>query len=162
MKQIIILFTLFLSALLHAEYAIYAQVSSEIIWLAEPGQTLKKGSLLVKLDARLAQAKLDEAKAILALRQEQFDDKKLVLAQIQQLFDSLVRSKRELDLANIDYQQVKYQLEAQKSRVTQQQLWLDKHQIVAPFDLQVQSVPEPRNVTNHRDPKPLLLVSPSQ
>ena len=161
MKRFIILLTAFgLSTTLYAEYAIYAQVSAAILWLAEPGQKLKKGAPLVKLDARLAQAELDEARAIFNSKQLQLNDKKLVFGQIKQLFDNLVRSKRELDLAQIDYQQAQYELEAQKNRVQQRQLWLDKYQIIAPFDLQVISIPEPRNVSNYQAPKPLLLVSP--
>ncbi|SMN00918.1 RND multidrug efflux membrane fusion protein MexE precursor [uncultured Candidatus Thioglobus sp.] len=159
-RQLIALTMLILSSALYAEYAIYAQVSADILWLAESGKNLKKGETLVKLDARLAQAKLDEAQAILNTRQIQFDDKKLLFGQIQQLFDNLVRSKRELDIARIEYQQAKYELEAQKNRVLQQQLWLDKYQILAPFDLQVKSAPSKRNVTNHYQPKVLLLVNP--
>lgn len=159
-KHIVLLINLLLSIPLCAQYAIYAEVSSTIVWLANPGQSLKKDEPLVKLDARLATAKLAEQQAILSIKQQQFADKKLVFGQIKQLFDNLVRSKRELDLAEIDYKEAKYQLTAQKSRVMQQQLWLEKHQILAPFDLQVKSTPELRNVTNHRQPKPLLFVVP--
>lgn len=162
MKNLILLLTgLLLSLSSYAEYAIYPQVSSEILWIAKSGDNLKKGAVLVKLDARLAQQKLKQQQAILAVKQLQFNDKKFVFRQIKRLFDNLVRSKREFELAEIDYQQAQGEMLAQKSLVEQQKLWVEKHQILAPFDLQVLKVPNPRNATNQQHPKPLLLVKPS-
>ncbi len=158
-KSILLLLGLFLSALLHAQYAIYPQVSAEITYLAKPGQKFKKGDILVKLDARLARAELQQQQAILSIKQQQLDDDEHTFGQIQQLFDNLVRSKRELELAEIDYKQSKYAVQAQKARIAQQQLLLEKYQILAPFDLEIVAMPEPRNITNHHHPKPLLLVS---
>jgi multidrug resistance efflux pump len=159
-KFVLLLAGLFLSTVLYAQYAIYPQVSSGIVWIAEVGQNIKKGKPLVKLDARLAKAKLEEQSAVLLFKQSQLKDKALFFQQTQQLFDNLVRSKREFELAEIDYKQAQYEVQAQKSRVAQQQLQLEKHQILAPFDLQVLTISNPRNTTNHHHPKPLLSVEP--
>lgn len=159
MKNFIILFlSLLLTGQSYALYKVYPQVSAKITYLAQVSQTLKKGEVMVRLDNRIAKAQLAESQAILKIKRQLLADAELTHKQVQQLFDNLVRSKRELELAQIAHHQAKYKAKAQENRVQQQQLLLEQYQILAPFDAIVVSVPTPRNTTNHHHPKPLLLL----
>lgn len=156
-KMILVLLFL-LPPSLWANYHIYPQVSAQILEIGAAGQSFKKGAVLVKLDDRLAQAELIEQLVILNIKQQLLDDAKLTHHQTQQLFDNLVRSNRELELAQIEHKQAQYELEVQQAKVKQYQLKLDYYQIKAPFDLVIEQVLNPRNTTNHYQPQPLLLV----
>ncbi len=158
MKIFILLISLLLPIYTLADYQIYAQVSAKIIAIAKVNQIFKKDEVLVSLDDRIAKTSLTEQLAILSIKQQLANDAQLAYQQTQQLFDNLVRSKRELELAEIAYKQAQYELEAQSAKVLKQRFLLEQYKILAPFDLKVIKVLNPRNISNNYHSKPLLLV----
>lgn len=128
----------------------------------KPRANFSKGEVLVRLDSRIAKTELEKAQALLNINQQLLADAKLTYEQTQQLFDNLVRSKRELELAEIAYKQAQQNFYAQQAEVKQQQLILAQYQITAPFDLKVIKLITPRNATNHRYPQALLSVEKIQ
>lgn len=138
---------------------IYPQVSANILFIAPVDSKVNKGDILVQFDDRIAKQQLGRALVILKLKQQLSADKKLDLEQITTLFDNLVRSKRELELAQIAYKTAQYEQQAQNYLVELRKLDLEKYTIRSPFDVIVTQTPHLRNVSNHYQPQVLMHVS---
>ncbi len=141
---------------------IYAEVSAKINHIAQVGLVVNKTGVLIELDSSQAQLKLSVTKNILKVKKQLLEDKQREYQEIKTLFDSLVRSRKELELAQIDFNQAQYEYDAQNDRVQIAQLELKKYQITAPFKSKVLSVPNLRNTTNHFQPKVLMVIEKVQ
>ncbi len=137
---------------------IYPEVSGKIIFIAKEESYVNKGEILVSLDSRIAQEKLNKELNILKIKQQQLVDKELDLKNIKTLFDSLVQSKRELELAKIAYKNAKYAYQAQNNLLSLAKLELEKYTIRTPFNAKVIQTPNLRNVTNTNSPLLIMII----
>ncbi len=121
---------------------ISAQVSGGILELpVQAGATIKRGQLLVKIDARAAQqelnasrAQVDAIKANLAVAEKDYDRQKL-------LFEKNYISQAQLDRALAQFKSIAAQANAQISQAAAVQTQSGFYMITAPFDGYVASMP---------------------
>ena len=137
---------------------IYPQVSSTITNIKAVGSEVSQGEILIELDDRQAQLKLQYLKAILSIKQQGFDDAKLHLQQTQELYDRLVASHRDLEDAQLDFNAKQRELEVQQLKISIQEIELEKYQIRAPINASIDTIPNPRNTTNAQNPKVLMIL----
>lgn len=98
------------------------------------GQTVKKGEVLAKIDARFYQAALDQAKAKLAQDTAQLESDRRDLARDEQLADRAFTSKQQLDQRRAAVAKGEALVEADEAAVEGAQVQLDYTTITAPFD----------------------------
>lgn len=129
--------------------SISAQVSARVIALPfREGQRVKRGDVVVKLDAVDLAAALDSAKAALKAEEARFEGAKASLANAttefgrkKELFGSKDISKSELDLAEADYRRAEStynsalaSIEIAKAGIQRAQKDLDNTVIISPMD----------------------------
>ncbi len=137
---------------------IYPQVSGSIIEITTPGKQVNAGDILVKLDDRQAQLKLQHLKITGSIKQQSFDDALLVLNQTQELYDRMVSSHRDLDIAKMEHDAKKRELDAHNVLIKIQTIELEKYQIKSPISGTVEQTPHLRNTTNIAIPKVLVVI----
>lgn len=137
---------------------IYPQVSAKIIYIKQVGDTVKKGEILVKLDARQINAKIQAQKAKVNYLSTLLADKELTLEQNTELYNSTVLPKRALDDITLDTKLVRSQYAQEKANLEYLQLEREKYAITSPINGTIKEILYPRNVTNALTPKPLLSV----
>lgn len=137
---------------------IYPQVSSAIITIKAIGTQVKKSEVIVQLDDRQAQLELRHLKVLQSIKQQAFDDKKLALNQTQELYNRLVKSHRDLEIAQLAFDAAKRELEAHKLKVKIAQIELEKYTIASPISGVVKDLPNQRNATNINAPKMLIII----
>ena len=137
---------------------IYPQVSGSIVEMATPGQQVNAGDILVKIDDRQAQLKLQHLEITGSIKQQAFDDALLTLNQTQELYDRMVTSHRDLDVAKIEHNAKKRELDAHNVLIKIQTIELEKYQIKSPISGIVKETPQLRNVTNIASPKVLVVI----
>lgn len=129
--------------------------------LVKPGQRVKKGAVLLRLDRVLFQARLDEAAAVLARAEAEAQDARRERERAQALYDRTVSSTSELDAALLQHARAQANLAEAQARRTIALKNLRDAELKAPFDGVVNAVPgEPGTVvTAECQPRPLVMFS---
>jgi RND family efflux transporter MFP subunit len=129
--------------------------------MVKPGQHVKKGAVLLRLDKTVLQAQLDEATAAQALALADEEDAKRELERGKELFDRTVSSASELEAVTLRHARAKAALAvANARRIIAQKNFRDAD-LKAPFNGVVSSVPGGPGtvVTADCQPKPLVILS---
>jgi RND family efflux transporter MFP subunit len=132
----------------------------EKVWV-KPGQHVKKGALLLRLDRTVLQAQLAEATAELARAQADASEARRERDRAQELFNRTVSSTSELDAAKLLDARAQATLGvAQARRVIAQKNSQDA-ELKAPFDGTVSAVPGGPGTVVSADcqPRPLVIFS---
>ena len=137
---------------------IYPQVSANIVEIKSVGDTVKAGDILVKLDDRQARLKLQQLKIIQKIKQQNFEDAQLELKQTKELYERMVASHRDLEKAQIIFDEKKRQLDAHNISVKIQEIELEKYSIKSPIAGEVVKLPNPRNATNINQASVLMVI----
>ena len=129
--------------------------------LVKPGQRVKKGAVLLKLDKTVLQARLEEAQAEQARAQADEADAKREQGRAQELYDRTVSSTSELEAAQLRYARAKAALSVAQARRVIAQKNLADAELKAPFDGLVDAVPGGPGTVVAADcqPKPLIVLS---
>jgi membrane fusion protein, multidrug efflux system len=98
------------------------------------GQQVKKGDLLVKIDPRLYQAALDQAKARKMQDQAQLDNARLDLDRMSRLVATNAASKQQADTARALVEQLNATVKADQAAIDTAQTQLDYTSITASSD----------------------------
>lgn len=109
--------------------------------LVKAGQRVSKGTVLLRLEKTILQARLDEAVAEHARAVADESDAKRDLDRAQELFDRTVSSTSELDAAKLRHARAQAALAAANARQVIAQQNLNDAELKAPFDGVVGSVP---------------------
>lgn len=137
---------------------IYPQIAGEITAIATVNQTVKKGDTLVKFDERQIQMSIEKATAIVTLKKVLLDDAEKILGENKTLFESTVAAKRDVDMAQLEYDKAKALYEIEVSNLEYYKLEKEKYTIKAPFNGVIKDIPNHLNVTNLNQPKVLLVI----
>lgn len=129
--------------------------------LVKPGQRVKKGAVLLRLDRTVLQARLDEAAAEHARAQADEADAKRELERAQELFDRTVSSATELEVAALRHARAQAALSATQARRVIAQKNLQDAELKAPFDGVVSAVPGGPGTVVAADcqPRPLVILN---
>jgi RND family efflux transporter MFP subunit len=147
------------SPLWAAEVELTTRVSGVVdVVLVKPGQRVKKGAVLLRLDRTILQARLDEAAAEHSRAQADEADAKRELGRVQELYDRTVSSTTELDAATLRYTRAQAALSAARARHTIAQKNLNDAELKAPFDGVVSAVPGGPGTVVAADCQPKSLV----
>lgn len=132
--------------------------------LVKPGQRVKKGAVLLRLDRTILQARLDEAAAELSRAQADEADAKRDLERAQELFDRTVSSTTELDAAALRYARAQAALSTARARRVIAQKNVNDAELKAPFDGVVSAVPGGPGTVVAADcqPKSLVILEPGR
>lgn len=128
--------------------------------LVKPGQRVKKGTVLLRLDRTVLQARLDEAIAEQARAQADEADAKRELERSQELFDRTVSSTSELEAATLRHVRAQAALSGANARRVIAQKNLQDAELKAPFDGVVSAIPGRPGTVVAADcqPKPLVIL----
>ncbi|MBC2730671.1 efflux RND transporter periplasmic adaptor subunit [Thiobacillus sp.] len=129
--------------------------------LVKPGQRVKKGAVLLRLDRTILQARLEEATADHARAQADEADAKREQGRAQELYDRTVSSTSELEAAELRYARAQAALSAAQARRVIAQKNLADAELKAPFDGLVSAIPGGAGTVVVADcqPKPLIVLS---
>ncbi|MHB1091583.1 efflux RND transporter periplasmic adaptor subunit [Thiobacillus sp.] len=129
--------------------------------LVKPGQRVKKGAVLLRLDKTILQAQLEEATADHARAQADEADAKRDQMRAQELYDRTVSSTSELEAAELRYTRAQAMLSAAQARRVIAQKNLADAELKAPFDGVVSAIPGGAGTVVVADcqPKPLIVFS---
>jgi RND family efflux transporter MFP subunit len=132
--------------------------------LVKPGQHVKKGAVLLRLDRTVLQARLDEASAEKARAQADEGDAKRELDRAQELFNRTVSSASELEAATLRYVRAQAALAGAHARRVIAQKNLSDAELKAPFDGVVSAVPGAPGTVVAADcqPRPLVILDPAR
>ncbi len=130
--------------------------------LVKPGQRVKKGAVLLRLDRTVLQARLDEATAEQARADADEADARRELARAEELFNRTVSSVSELEAATLRHARAKAALSGANARHAIAKKNLSDAELKAPFNGVVSSVPGGPGtvVTADCQPKPLVVFQP--
>lgn len=129
--------------------------------LVKPGQRVKKGAVLLRLDRTILQARLEEATADHARAQADEADAKREQGRAQELYDRTVSSTSELEAAELRYARAQAALSAAQARRVIAQKNLADAELKAPFDGVVSAISGGAGTVVVADcqPKPLIVLS---
>ncbi|MDP1644563.1 MAG: efflux RND transporter periplasmic adaptor subunit [Thiobacillus sp.] len=129
--------------------------------LVKPGQRVKRGAVLLRLDKTILQARFDEATAEQGRAQVDELDAKSELDRAQELFNRTVSSATELDAAALRYARAQAALSGANARRVIAQKNLSDAELRAPFDGVVSAVPGGPGTVVAADcqPKPLVILN---
>jgi RND family efflux transporter MFP subunit len=132
--------------------------------LVKPGQHVKKGVVLLRLDRTVLRAQLDEAAAEQARAQADEADAQRDLGRAQELFERTVSSTSELEAATLRHARAKATLSGANARYVIAKKNLSDAELKAPFSGVVSSVPGAPGTVVAADcqPKPLVILSLDQ
>ena len=132
--------------------------------LVRPGQRVKKGTVLVRLDPAVLKARLDEAVAEHARAEADAADARRELERAQELFNRGVSSTSELDVATLRHTRAQAAVAAAAARKTIAAKNLDDAALRAPSDGVVKAVPGGAGtyVTAECQPKTLVIFDSAQ
>ena len=127
----------------------------------KPGQRVKKGALLLRLDKTILQAYFDEASAEHTRAQADESEAKRDLERAQELFNRTVSSTSELDDAKLRYARARAALGVARAHQVIAQKNVQDAELKAPFDGVVSAVPGVPGTVVAADcqPKPLVIFS---
>lgn len=130
--------------------------------LVKSGQQVKKGSVLLRLDATVLRARLDEASAEIERAEADEADARRDFDRARELFNRTVSSTSELDTATTRHARAQAALAAAKARRAIAQKNLDDAELKAPFDAQVTAIPGMPGTVVAADcqPRPLVVLKP--
>ena len=133
----------------------------EAVWV-KPGQRVKKGAPLLRLDRTILQASLAEATAEQARAQADASEARRERDRAQELFKRTVSSTSELDAAMLLDARAQATLAIAQARRAIAQKNLQDAELKAPFDGVVSAVPGGPGTVVAADcqPKPLIIFSP--
>jgi RND family efflux transporter MFP subunit len=126
--------------------------------LVKPGQRVKKGAVLLRLDKTVLQAQLDEAAAEQARADADEGDARRELERAEELFNRTVSSASELEAATLRHARAKAALSGAKARLVIAQRNLADAELKAPFNGVVKSVPGGPGTVVTADCQPKTLV----
>jgi RND family efflux transporter MFP subunit len=126
--------------------------------LVKPGQHVKKGSVLLRLDAVIEQAKVSEAAADLDRLQADAADAQRDLDRVQELYKRTVSSTTELDAAKLRQTRAHAALTIAQARLTIAQKNLQDTELKAPFTGVVTRVPAAPGMVVASECQPRALV----
>ncbi len=142
-----------------ADIALTTRVSGVVDQvLVKAGQRVSKGTVLLRLDNTILQARFDEATAEQVRAQADEADAKRDLERMQELFDRTVSSTTELDASNLRYTRAQAALSAAQARRVIAQKNLSDAELRAPFDGMVSAVPGAPGTVVAADCQPRTLV----
>lgn len=132
--------------------------------LVKTGQRVKKGTVLLRLDKTVLQARLDEAVAAQAQAQAEATDAGREFERAQELFDRTVSSTSELEAATLRHARARASLSAAGARRAIAQKDLADADLRAPVDGVVSAVPGGPGtvVTAECQPRTLVVLSPAR
>lgn len=132
----------------------------EKVWV-KPGQRVKKGALLLRLDRTILQAQLTEAAAEQARAQADASDARRERDRAQELFNRTVSSTSELDSAKLRDVRAQATLAIAQARRVIAQKNVQDAELKAPFDGVVSAVPGGPGTVVAADcqPRPLVIFS---
>jgi RND family efflux transporter MFP subunit len=132
--------------------------------LVKVGQRVSKGTVLLRLDNTILQARFDEAAAEHARAQADEADAKRDLNRMQELFDRTVSSTTELDASTLRHARAQAALSASQARRVIAQKNLNDAELKAPFDGVVSAVPGAPGTVVVADcqPKTLVMLRPGR
>lgn len=123
--------TLFLSTNLAAE-VVAVRVSK--------GERVKRGTLLLKLEDEVAQARLQQARGELAHQELLFREAEKELQRSEELYERTLLADHDLDLARIAHAAAQSSYNNASLNMKKAQRDLELRRIVAPFDAQVTEI----------------------
>lgn len=128
--------------------------------LVKPGQRVKKGAVLLRLDKTVLQARFDEATAEHARAQADEADAKRDLDRAEELYNRTVSSTTELDAATLRHVRAQAAVSVAQARRTIAQKNLSDAELKAPFAGVVSAVPGAPGTVVAADcqPKPLVIL----
>ncbi len=128
----------------------------------KPGQTVRKGAPLLRLDATVLRARLAEAAAETARSEADELDARRDFERAQELFNRTVSSTRELEVATTLHARTRAALDAARAKQAIAQKNLDDAELKAPFDARVGAVPGLPGTVVAADcqPRPLVVLTP--
>lgn len=128
--------------------------------LVKPGQRVKKGAVLLRLDRTVLQARLDEAMAEQARAQADEADARRELERSQELYDRTVSSTSELEAATLRHVRAQAALSGANARRVIAQKNLQDAELKAPFGGVVSAIPGRPGTVVAADcqPKPLVIL----
>lgn len=126
--------------------------------LVKPGQRVKKGAVLLRLDKTVLQAQLDEATAEQARADADAGDARRELERAEELFNRTVSSASELEAATLRHARAKAALSGATARRVIAQKNLADAELKAPFNGVVKSVPGGPGTVVTADCQPKTLV----
>jgi len=129
--------------------------------LVKPGQRVKKGAVLLRLDRTALQARLDEATAEQARADADEADARGEVKRAEELFNRTVSSVSELEAATLRHVRAKAALSGANARLIIAKKNLGDAELKAPFSGVVSSVPGGPGtvVTADCQPKTLVILS---
>lgn len=132
--------------------------------LVKPGQRVKKGTPLLRLDRTVLQARLEESVAEHAQAQADEADARRELERAQELFNRTVSSTSELEAATLRHARAQASLKAAGARRTIAQKNLHDAELRAPFDGVVSALPGGPGtvVTADCQPRTLVVLTPAR
>ncbi|MDD5330026.1 MAG: efflux RND transporter periplasmic adaptor subunit [Sulfuricella sp.] len=127
----------------------------------QAGDRVKKGQVLVALDAAVYEAKVAESRAAVARFTEETAEAQRDLGRTQELYDRTVIATSELDQAKLRQARAKAQLDGARARLARERTDLADSQLRAPFDaVVVARLTEPgHSVAVGLQPQPLLVLA---
>jgi RND family efflux transporter MFP subunit len=130
----------------------------ETVWV-KPGQRVKKGAPLLRLDRTILQARLDEAAAELARAQAEAGEARRDRERAQELYKRTVSSTSELDAAMLLDARAQASARAARARRAIAQKDVQDAELRAPFDGVVRAVPGGVGTVVAADcqPRPLVI-----
>ena len=126
--------------------------------LVKPGQSVKKGAILLRLNKVIFQAQVDEADAESERLRAEEADAKRDLDRAQELYSRTVSSTSELDTAKLRYTRAKSALNIATARLTIAKKNLIDAELRAPFNGVVAALPGAPGVVVAGDCQPRVLV----
>ena len=132
--------------------------------LVKPGQRVKKGAVLLRLDRTVLQARFEEAQAEHMRAQADEAEAKREQGRAQELYDRTVSSTSELEAAQLRYARAKAALSAAQARRVIAQKNLADAELKAPLGGVVDAVPGGPGtvVVAECQPKLLIILSPDR
>jgi RND family efflux transporter MFP subunit len=128
--------------------------------LVRPGQTVKRNEVLLRLNPRVHEANVLEAKADIDRLGGEASEARRDLDRARELYARTVSSTTELDLAKLRQTRAEALLAAAQARIERARRQLDESSPRAPFDaLVLARHAEPGTVTSQCQPTPLLSLA---
>lgn len=126
-----------------------------------PGQSVRRGQLLLRVDAGAYHAAVQESAANVRSLQEQAAEAKRDLARTQELYDRTVISTTELDQAKVRAARANADVAAARARVAQGQSHVRDSVVAAPFDAVVvaRNVEPGQHIVVNLKPEPAVVVA---
>ena len=126
--------------------------------LVKVGQQVSKGTVLLRLEKTILQARLDESTAEQVLAQADEADAKRELDRAQEMFNRTVSSTSELEAATLRHARLQAALAIARARRVIAQQNLNDADLKAPFDGRVSALPGAPGTVVAADCQPKILV----